>query len=433
MYLIGFLRSVLVFLVSLIGLWLFTVRRERCQLKFLICIAVSLVFQYIIYYLMFTEDIDVQGIPLSKILTFLMMSLLIFWGGLYVYEGWYRVGIYFFCVDLFLGVTDRIYWAVWEMITHRTVNQSIVYYEGNKIIESNSFLMYLLNYIFLIPLLIGAHKLRNRTLRPVWLMKTVVIIYLILGASPLVTRPGFEEASGVTNSLSVLVGMLVWAVMFFLLITTMSITATRESRRILYIRKQVMTEQNRLLMAQKEKMRRLRHDVKKHLSNLDYILEKEPDLCSDPAVLRYRELLNENEEWMKKEVYCDSSIMNLCFEQIKRYCGSEGITLDIVLKRLDFSAWEKDDQLMFGTLLLDLLEMFGSTRSIVAVHFSGDKLMGQNILRFTMEMGGNEGRNQRKLIYNLEKDIRLVLSKYRGKMERADEGDQLEYIITWED
>ena len=75
-------------------------------------------------------------------------------------------------------------------------------------------------------------------------------------------------------------------------------------------------------MAQKEKMRRLRHDVKKHLNNLDYILEKEPDLCSDPAVLRYRELLNENEEWMKKEVYCDSSIMNLCFEQIKRYCDS---------------------------------------------------------------------------------------------------------------
>ena len=170
-------------------------------------------------------------------------------------------------------------------------------------------------------------------------------------------------------------------------------------------------------------------------TSLDYILEKEPDLCSDPAVLRYRELLNENEEWMKKEVYCDSSIMNLCFEQIKRYCGSEGITLDIVLKRLDFSAWEKDDQLMFGTLLLDLLEMFGSTRSIVAVHFSGDKLMGQNIMRFTMEMkvsDADKGRNQRKLISTLEKDIRLVLSKYRGKMERADEGDQLGYIITWE-
>ena len=442
-----FLPTLLVFLVTLIGLYLFTVRREHCRMKFHICIAVSFVLQYIILYCMFNGDVLIQGVPLSKILTFVMMSLLIFWGGLYVYGGWARIGIYLFCVDLIIGVSERLCWAAWEYITHRPADRALIYFEGNAIIGWDAFFMYLLEYILRVPLLIGVYKLRSRPLRPEWLIKTVVIIYLIFGGSPLLMRTGFEDVSGGGSFFSELVSLLVLSVLLFLVFTTMNMTAARENKRFVYLRKQMVTEQSQLLMIQKEKLRRLRHDVKKHLSNLDYILEREPGLRSDPSFLRYRELLNTNEEWMKGKDYCASSVMNLCFEQMKRYCDSEGIALEIILKRLDFSAWTEEDQLMFGTLLLDLLEMSGNTRSISAVRYSGDNLMGQNILRIRMETKADENQNmeimrnktkdrkakERKLISNLEKDIQLVLSKYGGRMERAEKADHLGYVMNWED
>ncbi|MBP3899872.1 MAG: hypothetical protein J6D53_00190, partial [Blautia sp.] len=418
-----------------------TVRRERCQIKFNICIVISILFQYLIYYFEFTNDADVPGMPISKILTLLMISFLIFGGGLLVYGGWSRIGIYIFGSDLIIGIADRLYWAAWEMITHRPVEQAVIYYEGSKVIEWNSFFAVLLNYALLIPLLIGAYKLRNRPLRPAWLVKAVVIIYLILGASPLVARTGMEDVIRATG----LITIFVWVVLFFLLIMTITITAARENRRILFLRKQVITEQGRILMGQKEKLRRLRHDVKKHLSNLDYILKREPEMNADPSFLKYRELLNANEEWMRNEIYCDSSVMNLCLGEIKRYCDSRGIALDIILKRLDFSKWTDEDQLMFGTMLLDLLEMISGIWSIAAVHYSGDQLMGQNVLRIMMETteGDFSGQNSpsetqqdgkskdRKLLMRLEKDIRLVLSKYEGRLEREEDGDNPGYMMSW--
>ena len=332
---LAFFPTILAFLMSLIGLYLFTVRRERCRMKFHICTAVTFVLQYIVLFLMFNGDVTIQGIPLFKILTFVMMSLLIFWGGLYVYGGWARIGIYLFCVDLITGIYERLSWVAWEYFTHRSVDRALIYFEGNAIIGWDYFFMYLLGCIMQIPLLVGAYKLRNRPLRPEWLMKTIVTIYLILGGSPLIMRPGFEESSGISSQLTAFIGMIVYIVLFFLMFVTMNITAARENKRIIYLRKQMITEQSRLLMTQKEELRHLRHDVKKHLSNLDYIMEREPDLRSDPSYIHYRELLTANEEWMKGTVYCDSSVMSLCFEQIKRYCDSEGIALEIVLKRLD--------------------------------------------------------------------------------------------------
>ena len=431
MYLIGFLRYVTAFFINLVGLYLFTVRRERCQIKFHFCIVITILFQYLIYYFEFTNDADVPGMPISKILTLLMISFLIFGGGLFVYGGWSRIGIYIFSIDLILGVADRLYWAAWEMFTHRLAEQEVIYYAGNKVLEWNSFLMSLVDYVLLIPLLIGAYKLRNRPLRPAWLVKAVVIIYLILGGSPLVARTGMEDPIGATG----LITIFVWVVLFFLLIMTITITAARENRRILFLRKQVITEQGRILMGQKEKLRRLRHDVKKHLSNLDYILEREPEMSEDPSFLKYRKLLNANEEWMKNEIYCDSSVMNLCLGEIKRYCDSRGIAMEIILKRLDFSKWSDEDQLMFGTLLLDLLEMISESRPVTAVRYSGDQLMGQNMLRISMETDEGESRDaeqkDRKLLRRLEKDIRLVLSKYEGRLEREDDGSNPGYVLSW--
>ena len=441
MYLIGFLRYVTAFLINLVGLYLFTVRRERCQIKFHFCIVITILFQYLIYYFEFTKDAEISGLPISKILTLLMISFLIFGGGLFVYGGWSRIGIYIFSIDLILGVADRLYWAAWEMLTHRPAEQEVIYYAGNKVLEWNSFLMSLVDYVLLIPLLIGAYKLRNRPLRPAWLVKAVVIIYLILGASPLVARTGMEDANGATG----LITIFVWVVLFFLLVMTFTITAARENRRILFLRKQVITEQGRILMGQKEKLRRLRHDVKKHLSNLDYILEREPEMSEDPSFLKYQELLNANEEWMKNEIYCDSSVMNLCLGEIKRYCDSRGIAMEIILKRLDFSKWSDEDQLMFGTLLLDLLEMISGILPVTAVRYSGDQLMGQNVLRISMETDSSKCPEQdtlsekqrdrkskdRKLLRRTEKDIRLVLSKYEGRLEREEDGDNPGDMMSW--
>jgi hypothetical protein len=156
-------------------------------------------------------------------------------------------------------------------------------------------------------------------------------------------------------------------------------------------------------------------------------------------------LLNANEEWMKNEIYCDSSVMNLCLGEIRRYCDSRGIALDIVLKRLDFSKWSDEDQLMFGTLLLDLLEMISGILPVSVVRYSGDQLMGQNVLRITMETNERDrsGQNmlsekqqdgkskERKLLSSMEKDIRLVLSKYEGRLEREDDGSNPGYVMSW--
>ena len=185
---------------------------------------------------------------------------------------------------------------------------------------------------------------------------------------------------------------------------------------------------------------------------------------------------------MKGVLYCDSPVLNLCFEQVKRYCDARGIVPDIALKRLNCSGWTQEDQLTFGTLIFDLLQLFGDNRAAAAVRYTGDCLLGQNVLRVTMETGtgGGEnlnsaggrnlnstsgryhagGKNQsnaggrnhaggqnqnlskgmkkdlaknRKLISDLEKDIRLVLAKYDGRIERADDSGQPEYVINWKD
>jgi len=141
MYLISYLQNATVFLMCLAGLCLFTVRRERSQIKFYLCIFVALILQYVIYFFTVTGDIEIQGTPISKILTILMMSILVFWGGLYVYGGWTRVGIYIFCADLILGTVNRLFLAAWEYFTHRSVEQSIIY-KGNTVV-----LMYLLKGI----------------------------------------------------------------------------------------------------------------------------------------------------------------------------------------------------------------------------------------------------------------------------------------------
>ena len=119
MFVIAFLRSVIPMLGCLIGLYLFTVRREHCQKKFHVCIIVTLVLEFAVFYFLFHEDTGGQGISISKILTFLMISLLIFWGGLYVYGGWSRIGIYIFATDSILGIGERIYLATWDYFSHR--------------------------------------------------------------------------------------------------------------------------------------------------------------------------------------------------------------------------------------------------------------------------------------------------------------------------
>jgi len=157
----GFLLSSMPMLGCIVGICLFTVRRENCQMKFNNCIVAAFMIQFAIYYFMFTEDAGTSGIPISKVLTLLMISCLSFWGGLYVYGGWSRICIFIMATDLALGVVERIYWAAWEVLTYRSVEQSVVYFKGTSIVGWSSFLMSLLDCIFLVPFLIGGYKLRN--------------------------------------------------------------------------------------------------------------------------------------------------------------------------------------------------------------------------------------------------------------------------------
>ena len=431
MYLIGFLRHVTPMVLCLVGLYLFTVRRENCEKKYILCMLVTLAYEYVIYYFIVAGDPQIQGIPLTKLLTMQMITLVIFWGGLYVHGGWSRIGFYIFASDMFLAIGERLYWSAWEHFTHRTMNPALIYFKGNAAAGLDNIHVLLPDCLFGIPFVVGAYKLRNRPLRPEWLFKALVAIYLIFGSSPLIGRPGYERVSGGMSFLIIFV----WIFMFFLVVVTLNVTAARENRRILYLRKQVVEEQSRLLMIQKEKVRRLRHDVKKHLANLEYILEKDPGLRSDPALLRYQEKLNANEKWMEGVFYCDSTVMNLCFEQIKRYCDDKGIEIDISLKRLSFSGWTQEDQLTFGTLVFDLLQIYGDSRSVASVSYAGDCVMRQNILRIRMNVG--EVMEKRTAVEHhrsiLEKDIKLILLKYGGRIEHEENVGNLGYVINWED
>ena len=463
-YFLGFLRHIVPMILTIAGFCLFTVRREGCEKKFFLTILVTVALEYVIYYFMLAGDAGVQGDAISKTLTIIMISLQIFWGGLYVYGGWSRIGIYIFTTDMILGITDRLYWTTWQYFSHRPLERDLIYFKDYSVYDPSMFFYYLVDFLIIIPILIGGYKLRNRPLRPAWLFKTAVIIYLVLGSTPMMSRPGFEGSFGY---MAILVEAF-WVLLFLLLLLTMYITVTRENQRILYIRRMVVAEQSQLLMLQKEKVRRLRHDLTKHLSNLEYILEKEPGLRTDSALLNYQEKLRTNVEWMKGEFFCGSSVLNLCFEQVKRYCDERGIVLDVILKRLNHAGWSQEDQLMFGMLQFNLLQVFGESRSIVAVHYAGDCLLGQNILRVTMAAGTDGGnaadiaagtapeivgtataagqnkhgladkakdeKKNRKLVSNLEKDIQLVLSRYEGGLEREEHDDGLPvYVINWRD
>lgn len=452
MYFWGFLCHIVPMLITIAGIYLFTVRREGCEKKFVLTTLVTVALEYVIYYFMLSENAGGQRESIIKILTIFMISLQIFWGGLYVYGGWSRIGIYIFTTDMILGITERLYWTTWEYFSHRPANRELIYFKEGSVYDPSIILYYAADLLIIIPCLIGGFILRNRPLRPAWLFKGAVIAYLILGSTPMMSRPGYEGAFG---HMAILVEAF-WVMLFLLLLLTMYIAVTRENQRILYIRKMVVTEQSQLLMLQKEKVRRLQHDLRKHLSNLEYILDKEPGLRTDSALQRYQEKLRANVEWIKGDFYSGSSVLNLCFEQIKRYCDDRGIVLDVLLKRLNYAGWTEEDQLMFGTLQFNLLQLLGDTRPVVAVHYAGDCLMGQNILRITMD-GGNgveagiaagvgdqnepadqkktkrDQKKNRKLIANLEKDIRLILSKYDGRMEREEHDGFPAYVINWRD
>ena len=65
MYLIGFLRHVTPMVLCLVGLYLFTVRRENCEKKYILCMLVTLAYEYVIYYFIVAGDPQIQGIPLT--------------------------------------------------------------------------------------------------------------------------------------------------------------------------------------------------------------------------------------------------------------------------------------------------------------------------------------------------------------------------------
>ena len=83
MHFIGFICHVFSMMVCIAGLCLFTVRREHCQKKFALCIAVTIALESVVYHFILIESAGVKGISVSKILTTIMISLQIFWGGLY--------------------------------------------------------------------------------------------------------------------------------------------------------------------------------------------------------------------------------------------------------------------------------------------------------------------------------------------------------------
>ena len=231
-----------------------------------------------------------------------------------------KIGLLLIAVELIFAFYERTYWQTWGYLARATAEE--ISLRSQVLAPDPVTLLEMLSEaavaaLFLIP----AKKVRKYNFGRLPVVKAVVLIYLLLGSMPAVTKPGFENGYPQSTFIFFIVDLL----MFFFAAMTILWKMQADSRQLLQLRQYAFAAQTQALDTQRQKMRRFRHDIKRHLDAMSYLTKTRPELEQDPSFLQYRQELERYRDIFRQNTYCDSDELNAGISQIDQYCAENGI------------------------------------------------------------------------------------------------------------
>ena len=415
-------------------LYHYLIPRENCRKKLILCLAAILLLQVPIRYCLLTDTGWIATYNIAKLLTILSAFIMIFLAGSYVYGGWAQVGLYMIFTEIIFALYERLFWQTWGYLAHATAEEITLQSQMLRWTPAAAIEL-IVEAGFVALLLIPAKKIRKYSVGHLLIVKITVIAYLVMGSMPNAAKTGFENGNHFPSYLVLSFDIF----MGFFAILTIQRKMERESRQLLALRQYAFAAQTEALGLQKQKIRRFRHDIKRHLDAMSFLQEKRPELKEDPSFLQYRRELEQYRDLYRRGYYCDSDEMNTGMTQIDKYCVKNGIPVTINMRRVLFPGWTREEQLQFGTLLYNLLTSLPADR-LAGLQISGDEVQGQNILRLEAEYrtgpapaaGGDNRRNNKDMAQETYyKDIQKLLSRHEGSCLKQDTETGRAFTFLW--
>ena len=415
-------------------LYHYLIPRENCRKKLILCLVAVFLFQIPIRYCLLTDTGWIATYNIAKLLTILSAFIMIFLAGSYVYGGWAQVGLYMIFTEVIFALYERLYWQTWGYIAHATAEE-ITLQSQMLTWTPAAAIELIVEAGFVALLLIPVKKIRKYSVGQLMIVKIAVIAYLIVGSMPNATKTGFENGNHFPSYLVLSFDIF----MGFFAILTIQRKMERESRQLLALRQYAFAAQTEALGLQKQKIRRFRHDIKRHLDAMSFLQEKRPELKEDPSFLQYRQELEQYRDLYRRGYYCDSDEMNTGMTQIDKYCVKNGIPITINMRRVLFPGWTREEQLQLGTLLYNLLTSLRPDQ-ISGLRISGDEVQGQNILRLEVEYrtgsapaaGEDVDWNNKDMAQETYyKDVQKLLSRHEGACLKQDTETGRTFTFLW--
>ena len=415
-------------------LYHYLIPRENCRKKLIICFAAIFLLQILIRFCLLINTGWIATYNVAKLLTILSVYMVIFLGGSYVYGGWAQMGLYIIFTEIIFALYERIYWQIWGYIVHATAEE-IALQSQLLTWTPAATLELIVEAGFVALLLIPANKIKKYSIGHLKIVKIAVIAYLVIGSMPNTVKPGFENE----NPLSTYFALSADIFLAFFAVLTILRKTERESRQLLQLRQYAFAAQTEALGVQKQKIRKFRHDIRKHLDAITFLQQKNPELKKNPSFLQYRQELEQYHDLFRQGYYCDSDELNTSMMQIEKYSVKHGIPVTINMRRVVFPGWAREELLQFGTLLYDLLTSL-HTDQIDSLQISSDEIQGQNILRLEVEYradpasatGGEVNLNNKEMAQDTYyKDIKKLLSRHEGSCMKQDTEQGRSFAFLW--
>ena len=435
--------------MHLFVLYQYLTPRENCRNKLILCIAAAFCLQILVRICLISDIHWIQEYNIAKLLTIIMVCILIFLGGRFVYGGWAKIGLYLIVSEIIITIFERTYWQIWGMLTHATPEEIIMRMQMLQP-DRVAAIEVLCSAVFVGLFALPARKLRKYPVGRNKFVKAAVILYVILGCTPFAQKGGFEQG----NPLPGYFILATVELLFFFAVMMIQREMEQESRNLLQLRHYAFAAQTDALDSQRQRIRRFRHDVKRHLDAMTYLTKARPELENDPSFAKYRRELEQYRDVFRKGYYCDSEEMNASIAQIDQYCAANGISCEIRLRRLRFDGWRRDEVLGFGTLVYNLVtllktedtasmqisaaeengivsESSESDRQNISLALSGDEMQGQNILRLDIEYGTGDMADDNKVQNYYLSEIEKILRCHNGSCRREKTENSRSYLFVW--
>ena len=415
-------------------LYRYVVPREGRKRQLILCLIVSVCLQILIRFCLLTDIWWIAEYNVGKLVTIFMVILLLFWGGSLIQGGWVRIGLYLIVTEIIFSLSSRVYWQIWGIITHASAQELLMHARVVSFDRATG-IQLLIDSGISILLLIPASKLRKTPIKPLRPAQVAVIAYLGYGCMPTTHRTGFDGG----NMIPMLIGLFGFVVFMFCLFWSIRNTIERDRQHMLTLKQEALSEQAKIIYTQKNRVRRFRHDIKRHLDAMAYLLEDTPELKEDSSFLQYQDEMKTYENVFRRAYYCDSDELNVSLAQIEQYCLERGIPVKIHLKRLRFPGWSREDQLVLG-MLLNQIFLILVDDTATSLKITGDCLQGQNIMRIGIAFQDRENAGKeipedadRSVRKSVEEDICQVLLRYDGSCTTQQTDHDVVCLLQWND